>query len=978
MSKSKTVYTVFISSTFLDNEERRKTVEDAVLRAGMAPIGMEHFSAVCHPTVDECQRQARDCDVYLGIVAHRYGWIPEGQAVSITELEYDAAKDAKRARFLFEVDSKIPVDLHNDFDQGPDRWAKQDKLDAFRSKYRQDQMPTPFTDTSLGAKVLHALNRWREEREGYVRPEPAPRFDTNAARKELDRYRDAIISLHSSLPLTGFKTKLRVPIDLEELYVPLKGMLDLRGTGDSVFADACDAETKLGAYGLQDIPLIEACREARKRKRRGLVILGDPGSGKTTHLKRLLLACLQEDPASLGLPSETLPVFLPLRELDDLNQGIEAFIQKTLDSPHLAMAEGFGGRLLERGHLLLLFDGLDEVSDPGERARVAHWIKDAAKARPNCTAVVTCRFAGYDEQVSLGADFLELHLRPLSREQAEKFIRNWYRAVECGLAHDPAQGQITARQRSEELIGRLAAPDFRSARMTEMTRNPLLLTNLCLVHRDRGALPKGRHRLYDECIEVLMERWREGKELSVNVSAAVGRRVLQPAALWLHAQEGRTRASAEELAPILEPALKASPWRGGDARTFLRTVMDDSGLLTGWGPEHYGFMHLGFQEYLAACELRRLAFEGDKEGVLEELASHYGGSWWQEVILMLLAQGNPSLFTPFMRRAMQQPRFTSNSELLGFILEEAAEASADAFIDWLQTDLSGSAPASDPSRRQMQLNAVYVLKRLLGEAESDAIIDRLMQEAEPSQGTWLQTHPLDNQATRTTPRGNVELVRIGSGRFIMGSPKGDGNACEHPAHDVCIQAFYLGRYPVTNEQYGRFLLANPDVREPVFWGDRRLNQARQPVVGVSWDDAQHFAAWSGGRLPTEAEWEYAARAGSTSAYFWGKSADQSASYAWHGENSQGVTHPVGEKQPNGFGLYDTAGNVWEWVQDRWHDGYHCAPEDGLAWDAGNRCQRVIRGGSWYGGQKTLRSAYRGRNHPDLRDNNLGFRIAQNL
>jgi len=135
----------------------------------------------------------------------------------------------------------------------------------------------------------------------------------------------------------------------------------------------------------------------------------------------------------------------------------------------------------------------------------------------------------------------------------------------------------------------------------------------------------------------------------------------------------------------LEPALKAAQWRDGDAAAFLRTVRDESGLLTGWGPDHYGFMHLGFQEYLAACELRRLAFEGHKDAVLKELASHYGESWWQEVILMLLAQGNPSLFTPFMQQALHHPRFGKATELLGLILEEATEVSVTPFVELLQT-----------------------------------------------------------------------------------------------------------------------------------------------------------------------------------------------------------------------------------------------------------------------------------------------------
>ena len=973
MSQAKKPYTVFISSTFLDNQDRRKLVEDAILRAGMQPVGMERFTASAHPVVEECERPARECEVYLGIIAHRYGWIPPGREVSITELEYDAARAAGRPRLMFEIDGSIPH-LKKDEDEGPGRGAKQDLLDAFKARYGKDQMPTPFTEINLAVKVLHALTRWREEQEGTA-PAPSAVVPVSAeAVRELDRYREAALSRHAELPLAGFKTKLRVPIDLEELYVPLRAMMDLRFSGGCVFADAGEAELKLREHGSEDIPLIDALREAGKRKRRGVVILGDPGSGKTTHLKRLLLACFRESPAGLGLPADTVPVFLPLRELEDLTRGIDAFIERTLDDPHLTIPRGFGQRLLERGHLLLLFDGLDEVSDPGQRANVSRWIEQAVTARPGCAAVVTCRFAGYDEAARLGAGFLELHLRPLSPEQSDEFIRHWYRAVETGL--DPTQGEIVAGQRANELTERLRQPDFRSARMAEMTRNPLLLANLCLVHRDRGALPRNRHQLYDECIDVLLERWREAKSLPVHVSADVGRRVLQPAALWLHGQEGRIRATAAELAQALEPALKTARWPGGDAQVFLRTVRDESGLLTGWGPDQFGFMHLGFQEYLAATELRRLAFEGDKQAVLRELAGHYGESWWQEVILLLLAQGNPSLFEPFMREALAQAGFDAAAELTGLILEEAAECTAQPFME-----LARQAPGGDSAHWARQWAAVRMVERLLPDAELQPLADALRNHPLPELQAWARGRGATAVLpTRVSENGGVELVLIPGGRFLMGSPKGVGSADEHPQHKVKIQPFYLGRYPVTNEEYARYLQANPGVKEPEFWADRQFNQARQPVVGVSWEDACRFAAWAGGRLPSEAEWEYAARAGTTTKYWWGDEFKQNRANCmdsgsqWSGKQ----TSPVGSFEPNSFGLYDTAGNVWEWVQDSWHDSYSGAPGDGISFDAGETGRRVIRGGSWSIKPAWVRSAYRGGIDPGNRDSHIGFRLAQDL
>lgn len=796
-------------------------------------------------------------------------------------------------------------------------------------------------------------------------------------RPNLEAYCKAAESQHREIPLAGFKTRLRVPIDLEELYVPLQAMVDLRGTGDSRFADAADAEAKLRAHGSPDIALIHAFREAQARKRRNLVILGDPGSGKTTHLKRLLLACLRQAPESLGLPKDTLPVFLPLRELEDLNHGIAAFIEKTLDSPHLDMPNGFGRQLLKRGHLLLLFDGLDEVSDPKQRAKVAHWIEDAVKVRDDCAAVVTCRFAGYDEASRLNERFLELHLRPLTPEQSESFIRNWYKAVETGLSPGPS-GEVKAKASADELIERLKAPDYRSTRMAEMTRNPLLLANLCLVHRDRGGiLPQGRHALYDECVDVLLERWREGdKHLSASIPAEKARRVLQPAALWLHGEEGRTRASADELAPVLEPALKAAQWRDGDARQFLQTLRDESGLLTGWSGEHYGFMHLGFQEYLAACELRRLALaealQSGQRTVLAGLAGHYGASWWQEVILLVLAQGNPALFAPFMAEALKQPRFAEDSAFLDLILEEAAEFSPVPFVELLRQE-----PGASFALWASQVAAMRVLQRLNPDA-LEPLIDQLTYHPVTDICTWAMARTQKIPPVfRNTFNGHVELLHIPGGRFTMGSPKGKGYDHERPAHEVEIRPFYLGRYPVTNEEYARFLKANPDEQEPKYWADRRFNQARQPVVGVDWEQARRFAHWAGGRLATEAEWEYACRAGSASEYFWGDSDAEIGEYAWYSENSQDATHPVGEKRPNAFGLHDMAGNVWEWTQDRWHDNYDGAPVDGSAWDSGAG-RRVIRGGSWSSGPDALRSAFRFGGNPDNRDGDLGFRLAQDL
>ncbi|MDJ0807623.1 MAG: SUMF1/EgtB/PvdO family nonheme iron enzyme [Gammaproteobacteria bacterium] len=225
----------------------------------------------------------------------------------------------------------------------------------------------------------------------------------------------------------------------------------------------------------------------------------------------------------------------------------------------------------------------------------------------------------------------------------------------------------------------------------------------------------------------------------------------------------------------------------------------------------------------------------------------------------------------------------------------------------------------------------------------------------------------------------------------MGSNKQDKNALyiELPAHQVEIgRPFAMGRYEVTFEEYDRFAEATgqelPD--------DRGWGRGKRPVIHVSWKDAQAYAAWLSQqtgkryRLPTEAEWEYAARAGTTSRYWWGDEFSQDKRI-WANCNGCGgewddkQTAPVGSFPANPFGLQDTAGNVWEWVEDCWHGNYQNAPQDGSAWleaDGGTCALRVMRGGSWGGIPGGLRSADRGRYVSSLRNSALGFRLVQDL
>jgi formylglycine-generating enzyme required for sulfatase activity len=262
----------------------------------------------------------------------------------------------------------------------------------------------------------------------------------------------------------------------------------------------------------------------------------------------------------------------------------------------------------------------------------------------------------------------------------------------------------------------------------------------------------------------------------------------------------------------------------------------------------------------------------------------------------------------------------------------------------------------------------------------------------------------------------MKFVDIPAGTFYMGSCKlstgqsnkhaspggaAAGTACpsgtgsdaeayddETPQHLVSVRSFQLATTEVTLGQFKHFIQATD---WPVDDNFRKYNDAmgdHVPVVQVSWRDAQSFIQWlnkskpktdqSVYRLPSEAEWEYAARAGTRTRYYFGDGIEHIGEYAWYDKNVGDRQRTVASKRSNAFGLYDMHGNVWEWTEDCWHDNYHGAPSDGSAWLDGDCKRRVVRGGSWFDVPNYLRAAVRFGDRADKRIDFDGFRIARAL
>ena len=226
------------------------------------------------------------------------------------------------------------------------------------------------------------------------------------------------------------------------------------------------------------------------------------------------------------------------------------------------------------------------------------------------------------------------------------------------------------------------------------------------------------------------------------------------------------------------------------------------------------------------------------------------------------------------------------------------------------------------------------------------------------------------QKTYTNSIG-VELVLIPAGAFLMGADARAAN--EKPPHRVRIsRPFYLSKYEVTQEQWQAVMGNNPS----------EFKGKNNPVEQVSWEDAQEFIrrlnekeGHGRYRLPTEAEWEYAARAGTTSVWSFGDDADQLGQYAWYLDNSAETTHPVGQKKPNAWGLYDMHGNVFEWVQDWYGENYYASSPSADPSGPSFGYSRVQRGGCWGCYPAGIRSTRRSSNPPGGRSSHVGFRLA---
>jgi hypothetical protein len=842
-------------------------------------------------------------------------------------------------------------------------------LKEFRQWLEAGRTRTIFTSPDdLRAKVIQALYGWLEKHPEFRLAE-ARRLDPLPYLQWL-REQTATIDIRG----LGVSAGKAHNFPIEDLYIPLTTP---RQSGRWYSLKA--------AVKREPMDLQESLAHRR------LVIVGDPGSGKTTFLRRITFAlagaAMQEETgishrAQIVSGSNLLvkvlsifrsaqskpgtntahpfPLFIRISELaehiqccseqagrnippeQDSADWLGHFLGTRNTTFGWGLSEEFFVEKLASGAAIVLLDGLDEAPDRTARERAARLLEHATTAYPGSRFVVSSRPQAYVNGALL-ARFHEARIEPLTPAAVDTFLDQWCRGLY------PESRRMAEEHRKELSDALRARPEIR-----KMTSNPVMLTALAVVHWNERRLPEQRADLYDSILTWL-SRQREkkpGREKAERCLTLLG----ELACLMQNDSRGRqVQVSIDWAAEAMAPQFGHAPHseRLRRATQFLEQETADSGIIVNRGGE-LQFWHLTFQEYLAAQ-----AIAGQVES--EQLRLLFQGNMiyrpeWREVALLLAG----ILLVKQRSKPKVDGLVSAILDRTGATLAEQARAAGllgSIFNDLKPLDYQ----PVDPRYRELMDAVLAIFER----DKANTLDFPLRLEAAEALG---QTGD---------PRiGRQNGVRLKGGTLWV--EDGLGNR-------VTLTPYEIGRYPVTVAEFRQFVEDEGyqderwwkaggfgDRQEPDRW-DEQKEHPNRPITRVNWYEAAAYCEWAGVRLPSEAEWEWAARGRERRKYPWGND-EPDRTRANYRETGPGHPTPVG-MYPAGAtpeGVMDMAGNVWEWVDIGGNDG-------------------VVRGGSYYEEALHLRVVRMGtyglatpnrfigasvvRTDPDVSDDDVGFRVA---
>ncbi|MBL8179083.1 MAG: SUMF1/EgtB/PvdO family nonheme iron enzyme [Bryobacterales bacterium] len=854
-----------------------------------------------------------ECDIVVGIFWKRFGQpLAEMGGETGTQHEIRSAVAAWRATKKPEV-----VVCFNRAPFAPDGVADLEQM--MRVMQFRDEIPGLWMEYKGADEFREKIRDWLEKylREHYpvVQAQKGPMVAGDP-----ERYIRALKEENSYFDVQGLKfgdsKAYRFPID--EYYIPLttvaRGAVEMRGVSLSLF---------------------DALRTHRR-----LMVVGDPGSGKSTFLRRAAYqACAeysQGGPLPLKIEASVLAEFI-LRKRKEKSGPADAaspdwipvFAGAQCEEKNQALSEDYFRAALKSGRCLVLIDGMDETPDELQRQRLARLLQEAARAYDGCRFVLTSRPEG---KHSIDG-FEEAAISDLEPDAIRAFLAKLARLLY-------STDEVLERKFLDEL--ERAVGGRREIR--KLTRNPVMLTALVVLQHNNVRLPEKRADLYGAILGWLSKQRAKPDRLPAEVCLLR----LRELALQMQNHEGGRRNQV------------TMPWAGDklarsfggrreEAERFLRAEQLDSGIVVSRGNE-IAFWHLTFQEYLAAMEITGWKDEDLHELLLGNGAKIYQPEWRETALLCaaLLYNVGPPKVEALVKKVLDgmgnHPTLADRArcvgligsllpDLIGYQVEDARYAeSLRLVMDIFDKEKSQSVPFDDKLKAAEALGLAGDPR--LGKLEWVTIPE--------TRNYWIGAQSRD-------PRGrNYDQNAFG----------------DEALRQVTLPAFQIGRFPVTVAQYQAFVEEGTALdREPYRW-EEQLEHSNWPVVDVTWHQATAYCAWAGGRLPTEEEWERAARGPDCTRYPWGNS-DINPSRANYAGSSVGHPTPVG-LYPGGAseeGVCDMIGNVLEWTASEW------SKASGLY---------VWRGGCFCFGPSSARSAYRYVNLPSGRYDYLGFRIARNL
>jgi HEAT repeat protein len=666
-SSARSLPRVYVSSTYLDLKDCRHAIRLALQRMGLDDIAMETYTAGEERPVSRCLADVRSADIYVGVLAWRYGFEPAGTQTSITELEYHAAGAAGIPRLIFVLEPDAPWP-RSAMDKDSTR------IEAFRDHVLDAHVCDSFTSAEdLRAKVAEAVGRHLQNRHGITVGADAEweayckRLVQEYRRLDLEALTPPDRDEHLQIALRDVFVEPDVREDMPDPELPKELLRKLEEA-----ANPTSSELPRGLDRL----LVEQARESyRSRPARGAfdaltaplaracVLLGDPGAGKST-LARYLALALAEGRTSAALTAFDgwWPILIELRDYA-LNCGEhETFCgylgyRKRTDGLGLEQAT-VESYLRDDGRALVIFDGLDEIFEPRLRETVARRIAGFAAQYPAIRVVVTSRVVGYRPRVLRDAGFVQYTVQDLGPDKIDAFLRGWY---ELALHDRPG----SAEMRRERLTR--AIKD--SAPIRELAGNPLLLTILAIIGKHQ-ELPRERWKVYDHAAGVLVQHWDVNKHLvDEDIDADVIREddkkeLLRKLAIRM--QEGSHGSAGnslfepdlhQDIESYLIERFRYEPAKAiAISNAMVKQLRERNFIFARYGSRVYGFVHRALLEFFSASEIVN-RFEKARTLSEDDLVEHVfversGDAAWAEVLRLIAGMVDATVATRLVDRLL--------------------------------------------------------------------------------------------------------------------------------------------------------------------------------------------------------------------------------------------------------------------------------------------------------------------------------------